>query len=265
MPLSVRAKIIYVIRERYLRNPTANSWMRRMVERGGTVTANGASMRLNSRFLLPLLVSLPFVLLASIVAASYERTPLTGRPRIVMLSASEEAELVSSILEVGTTRAGSRDWVTILRSVLDVGDEGVSPVTGRQILLGGEVLDERDWRVRWTDAVLRALEAGVPSLASESTTTLDDVLRPPPTKYPLKARPAHFAPVARSAEQPFGAGVDSPPLVADYDLLVIDRREANAFSFGFGPEAANGEGRRGVIVVYSGAPRVSLRPTQHRH
>ncbi|KAL8281147.1 hypothetical protein RQP46_006505 [Phenoliferia psychrophenolica] len=253
LPLSVRAKIIYVIRERYLQNPNANGWMRRMVERGGTVTANGASMRLNARVILPFLVSLPFLLLGGIIAASYERTPLTGRRRIILVSPAEEADLVQDILERGApmNHAGSHDWVTILRNVLDLGDEGVSPTTGRRILLGGEVLDERDWRVRWTDAVLRGLERGVPSLATNSSPTNEGILPPPPTKYPLRPRPAHFAPVSRSAEQPFGAAVDAP-LVADYDLLVIDRQEANAFSFGFGPEAADGEGSRGVIVVYSG-------------
>ncbi|KAK4701346.1 hypothetical protein P7C70_g4889, partial [Phenoliferia sp. Uapishka_3] len=247
LPLSVRAKVIYSIRERYLRNPTANEWMRRMIERGGKVTANGASMRLNSQYLLPFLLSLPFLLLGGIIAASYERTPVTGRPRIVMLSPAEEADLVSSILDVGaTTREGSRDWVTILRSVLDLGDEGISTTTGRRMLLGGEVLDGRDWRVRWTDAVLRALEAGVPSLASGKSETIDGVLPPPPTSYPLSPRAAPAMGVTSKL------GINAPLLVADYDLLVIDRKEANAFSFGFGPEAANGLGRRGVIVVYSG-------------
>ncbi|KAM0749017.1 hypothetical protein T439DRAFT_382101 [Meredithblackwellia eburnea MCA 4105] len=307
LPLSVRAKIIHALRERFIANPSSfaqDSWVRRMVERGGGATADSGwgMMKLNAKVLLPLLVALPFVLLGGIVVASFERTPITGRRRIVMLSPGEEVELVDSILSLTPagptsipssppphstaarqqpppqpqfhfqTTTQSRDWPSILRAVLSLPDEGVSPITGRRILLGGEVLDERDWRVRWTEAVLRALERGVEGLAargpshgsssshahSNSHDHDQGVLNPPPTRFPLRPRPSVLTTTATAATGAGGGLVDEESVGCEYDLLVIDRQEANAFSFGFGPDQVGGgtmgsaEGRRGVIVVYSG-------------
>lgn len=49
-------------------------------------------------------------------------------------------------------------------------------------------------------------------------------------------------------------------IVANYDLLVIDRDEPNAFSFGFGVDSAESVARdpraRGVVVVYTGEPQM---------
>lgn len=138
----------------------------------------------------------------------------------------------------------SRDWVTILQSVLGLANEGVSS-TGRRILLGGEVLNEQDWRCQWTKAILIALEAGIPILSGEITANgfSQNVLMPPETAYPLLARCGHGS---------------QGKLNVQYDLLIIDRAESNAFSFGFGPDEVTTEGgagqngKRGVIVVYSG-------------
>lgn len=170
-----------------------------------------------------------------------------------MLSPEEEAELVTSVLSVGgSPEPGSRDWVVILRNVLGVEDEGISPTTGRRIFLGGEVLDARDWRVRWTEAVLRALESGIQGLATRSPSsefTPEGVLSPPPNNFPLGPRPAHLG------ASPSGESIDdAQPFFAEYDLVVIDRQEPNAFSFGFGPDEPESSiaGRRGVVVVYTG-------------
>lgn len=43
-----------------------------------------------------------------------------------------------------------------------------------------------------------------------------------------------------------------------YDLLVVERPESNAFSFGFGPEGEGGTRSRGVIVLYTGEFLVPL-------
>ncbi|SCZ88692.1 BZ3500_MvSof-1268-A1-R1_Chr2-1g04575 [Microbotryum saponariae] len=242
-----------------------SSWASRIM------SSSGATGSFGTRYLAPLLAAIPIMLLGGIVLASLEQTPITGRWRMVMLSPAEEAELISSVL--GTSEDSNvqkRDWVGILRSVLELEDEGVSPTTGRRILLGGEVLDERDWRVRWADAVLRALEHGVPSLgigsleldsaASEDPT----LLQAPPTRYPLRPRSSpesasdmgwlgHLF-LGKHANQSQEDAPDAS-LNVGYDLIVIDRAEANAFSFGFAPEIASGSAssdRRGVIVVYAG-------------
>lgn len=269
LPLSARAKLIHVISTHYLSDPAnAKPWVKRIVEASGrTVSPTSAAGHFNARVILPLLIFLPFIFLSAVVVASFERTPVTGRLRILMLSPTEEADLVASILASGTlpptnpSASIQRDWVTILRNVLELGDEGRSSTTGRRLLLGGEVLDERDWRVRWTEAVLRALEVGLPILAQEESEGVGGVLQPPPTPYPLRARPTEMSVNKLGWE---GAtligkhleGHAEGKLGAEYDLLVIERDEANAFSFGFGPDeldsGVDSRGRRGVIVVYTG-------------
>ncbi|BGP48638.1 hypothetical protein JCM10450v2_004514 [Rhodotorula kratochvilovae] len=284
LPLSARSRIIHSLRERYLRDPSSLSsslFGRCALERhAGTLAApSGFLARWNALLGLPLLVLTPLVFLALVALASLERTPITGRWRIVMLSPAEEADLVRSVLAPSpasapavTPEGTSRDWVAILRRVLALPDEGTSADTHRRRLLGGEVLDPRDWRVRWAGAVLRALEQGGAAALSASAGAggPEGVLRPPPTAYPLEPRaeaasgawsdelllskPAH----AHAAHGAGGAG--AAPLRLEYDLLVVDRPDANAFSFGFGPDAARrgAEGeegtrpRRGVIVVYTG-------------
>ena len=99
------------------------------------------------------------------------------------------------------------------------------------------MLDGRDWRVRWTGAVLTALETSVSALGSSLTSQRTEELAPPPASSLLTARLG-------------GGPVESP---SSYDLLVVDRPDSNAFSFGFGPEGEGGRGVRGVIVVYTGS------------
>jgi len=271
LPLSLRGKFLYSIRERIRNDPKPSAWLQRIatcVAERGAETTNSNFSRFNAVFLAPALALLPFALLGVIVLASLERTPVTGRIRVLMVSPAEEAELVQGILAAGETETGpgQRDWVQILRTALELPDEGVSPVTGRRVLLGGEVLDERDWRVRWTKAVLSALEAGVPTLAYDGATTAGDgrdILHAPPTAYPLKSRTTSLTAAELGwkgrtmlAKHTEVEGGHRPSLAADYDLLVIDRAESNSFAFGFGPDeidaSPDSKGTRGVIVVYTG-------------
>ncbi|KAM0791585.1 hypothetical protein ACM66B_006029 [Microbotryomycetes sp. NB124-2] len=277
LPLSLRGKLLHSWRERYLRDPaSASNFLKKMFEgsRAPLALQGGSSWSsANARYVFPALLAAPLVLFGLIVAASIERTPVTGRLRVMMLSPQEEADLTSSILAVGqptrtATDDGARDWVTIIRSVLELPDEGVSPMTGRRILLGAEVLDGRDWRYRWTQAVLRKLEAGIPALALEHSSnggTMTDTLVPPPTKFPLKPRTT-----AMTAQEMgwkghllIGKGhegqrhaTDKLDLATEYELILLDSPEANAFSFGFGVDevdfGSDSKGRRGVVVVYTG-------------
>ncbi|KAK4048246.1 hypothetical protein OIO90_005865 [Microbotryomycetes sp. JL221] len=296
LPLSLRAKVIHVWRERYLRDPeNASSFLKRAF--GGTNSPIPTTLtptksnfyNANNSFIFPALLAAPFLLFAAIVVASLERTPITGRLRVMMLSPQEEADLTASILSVGdkpvigpsspqghtkiVTTTMARDWVTILRSVLELPDEGVSSTTGRRILLGGEVLDERDWRFRWTEAVLRKLEAGIPLLANDTIVkshskdpvrATESELIPPPTKYVLKPRATTMTAqelgwqgktiVGKHRHQHEHTNVNQ--LATEYELVVIDRAEPNAFSFGFSVDekdmGADSKGKRGVLVVYTG-------------
>ncbi|GAA6020870.1 hypothetical protein JCM11491_000013 [Sporobolomyces phaffii] len=288
LPLSVRAKAIFALRERYLKDPssltaTIFSRLASTYYSSSIAQPSGFLSRFNAWFGLPLLLLSPFLLLGLVGFASLERTPVTGRWRLVMLSPKEEEELVDGILSVGRTvhsattshvhsgesqavapEGTSLDWVAILRQVLNLADEGVDPETGRRMLLGGVVLDQRDWRVRWTEAVLRALEKGVvEGLTRDGAVAKGDgqALRPPPPKYLLEGRMAAGGGGAGwkdeliMAKHLEGKTPDlRVPLQVEYDILVIDRDENNAFSFGFAPETESiqEKGRRGVIVVYTG-------------
>ncbi|KAK4047154.1 hypothetical protein OIV83_005606 [Microbotryomycetes sp. JL201] len=273
LPLSLRGKLLHSWRERYLRDPaSASTFLKKLFEgsRAPLSAESGSNWSsANARYIFPALLAAPLVFFGLIVAASIERTPVTGRLRVIMLSPQEEADLTSSILAAGqrnqAARDDSRDWITIVRSVLELPDEGTSTMTGRRILLGAEVLDERDWRYRWTQAILRKLEAGIPTLAQEQSdsVTMADCLVPPPTRYPLKPRTT-----AMTAQQmgwkghlllgkgQEGYATEDANLTTEYELVLLDSPEANAFSFGFGVDhqdlGADSKGRRGVIVVYTG-------------
>ncbi|GAA5865711.1 hypothetical protein JCM8547_002755 [Rhodosporidiobolus lusitaniae] len=316
LPLSARSRIFHALRTRYASDPAslASTVLGRaaldrfspavLAQQGGWLARTNAAVGMPF-----LLLAAPVVLLGLVALASLERTPVTGRWRVVMLSPAEEADLVAGVLsssspssspttsplsshylsppsslspaDFTTAEGTSRDWVSILRRVLTLPDEGLSaPLSDgsvRRVLLGGEVLDQRDWRVRWAEAVLRALEKGGEVAlvgAGGGGTGAGGVPSPPPTGFPLEPRmngngegkQQGWKEELLLAKHLSTDGNDSPSSTAaegklkvEYDLLVIDRPDANAFSFGFGPDYAppgvegeSGGGRRGVIVLYTG-------------
>lgn len=205
-------------------------------------------------------LALPFVMLAAVLVASLERTPITGRWRLLLLNEKEEQDIVNRVFEVGATpvsepavaraQAGAagggvatgaaRDWLTIMRAVL--GEEDTPEGT----LLGGKVLDSRtDWRARLVEDILDKLETNLPNLAhvddsamlpSRAGATADGPntsILPPPLRYPLASsgRTVHLS--RRNS------------------VLVIERPESNAFSFGF--YGCVDEPQPGVIIVFTGA------------
>jgi len=186
-------------------------------------------------------LALPFVLLVAVLLVAIERTPITGRLRLLLLNQVEEQDIVNKVLEIGAIDStfgqqltapssnistGSRDWLSIMRTVL--GEENAPEGT----LLGGKVLPPSDWRTHLVEQVLSKLEHGIPALNFDKTvSTL--TIEPPPLSYPLhnSARCSHLQP--RNA------------------VLVIERPESNAFSFGF--YGAVDEPQPGVIIVFTGA------------
>ncbi|KAJ7475870.1 peptidase family M48-domain-containing protein [Mycena latifolia] len=179
---------------------------------------------------------IPGFLFWATIFASLERTPLTGRWRLIILSPEEEDEIAVQLAGPG--------WYQAVGEILS--QDG--PV---------QLIPSSDWRYGWVRDTLRELERTIPVLINEEEKCRDwpkgghdDTPLPPPADYPLRPRPRaseylrmvcesmckrHVSPVPHS--------IPGPP----YSLLVVDRPEAsNAFSYGFGPDGGGG------IVVYSG-------------
>ena len=174
--------------------------------------------------------------------ASLERTPISGRLRSMLLSESEERALRVALIG-SNAPVYPHDWLVILRQVLS--EEASPPDT----LLGGRVLDPQlDWRPNYVEATLRLIEAGIdPLYWRASEPQLLAGLRIPPVDYPLQLRPRP---------------VDNSPTSVRprYPVLVVDRPEANAFSFGFAPDGD--EVGPGCIVVFTGFLDSILGPSE---
>lgn len=197
-----------------------------------------------------------------------------------MLHPEEEEELIQASLNLGgdiTPRSDgdyakgfgggtSRDWIGILNNVFELEEGGFSVETGRRIFFGGEVLDGRDWRYRWTVAVWRNLEHAaarfaspspsisttfIPTSSSSLTTSPNSAARgglvAPPSEHPLRTRKAKEIVLEE------GDDGEDKELSIEYDVIVVQNDEFRAFVYGFAPEAKDNRGRRGVVVVYTGS------------
>lgn len=191
-----------------------------------------------TRFL-KIILLVPFVLFWGTIIASLERTPLTGRWRMIILSPEEESEVAAQLAGPG--------WYNAVGMIL--AEEGVT-----------SYVPPSDWRYKWVSETLRTLEGTIPILASEPEHYpdwfADDAGRngqpmPPPAEFPLlpRSRVSEYLKsfcqklTEQKSEEPGSHAIPGAP----YSLLVVDRPEVkNAFSYGFGPDGGGG------IVVYSG-------------
>ncbi|KAJ3567406.1 hypothetical protein NP233_g6385 [Leucocoprinus birnbaumii] len=191
-----------------------------------------------TRFLKVILL-VPLVLFWGTIVASLERTPLTGRWRMIILSPEEESEVAAQLAGPG--------WYNAIGTIL--AEEGVS-----------SYIPPSDWRYKWVSETLRILESTIPILASEPEHFpdwfADNADRngrpiPPPAEFPLlpRSRVSEYLKsfcqklTEQKSEEPGSHAIPGPP----YSLLVVDSPEVkNAFSYGFGPDGGGG------IVVYSG-------------
>ncbi|KAI0064769.1 hypothetical protein BV25DRAFT_1898392 [Artomyces pyxidatus] len=178
----------------------------------------------------------PFALFWAAVFASLERTPLTGRWRLILLSPEEEEDISNQL-------AGSGWYQAVGDIIAKDGPPRLVPPS--------------DWRYAWVRDTLRTLEGSIPTLGYERALEPvwlergpDDVPLPPPAEYPLRPRP-RASEYLRQLVSTFGTAsapaiphiIPGPP----YALIVVDDPEScNAFSYGFGPDGAGG------IVVFSG-------------
>ncbi|KAF9066640.1 hypothetical protein BDP27DRAFT_1330293 [Rhodocollybia butyracea] len=179
------------------------------------------------------LLAIPAVLFWLVMIASMERTPLTGRWRLIILSPEEEDDLAAQLAGQG--------WFNAVGDIL--AQDGPA-----------SFIPYNDWRYQWVLDTLRRLEATVPILMKETTECPEwltsDRPMPPPAEYPLTPRPRASEYLRYVCEKmcdrnapPVAHSIPGPP----YNLLLVERPDAlNAFSYGFGPDGGGG------IVVYSG-------------
>ncbi|KZT73703.1 hypothetical protein DAEQUDRAFT_721773 [Daedalea quercina L-15889] len=213
-----------------------HQWRERVVER----------LR-NSTRLFHFVLFTPIILFWLTIVASLERTPLTGRWRLILLSPDEEEDIAAQLAGAGWYRA--------------VGEILTQNGTPR-------LIDPSDWRYQWVLSTLRRLENVIPVLSHEEELRPDwidcgpdDIPQPPPAKYPLRPCPRacnyfrKFAEAARNRTAQTPAHIiPGPP----YSLLVVDEPDSsNAFSYGFGPDGGGG------IVVFSGFLEDVLRNNPH--
>jgi hypothetical protein len=179
-----------------------------------------------TRWILFTVVILPCLLLLGVYVAALERVPLTGRWRIILLTPEEEDKISSSL-------AGP-NWY---KSVINLLTTPESPAP--------TVLPINDWRWRWVEGVLRRLEQGAAAELKGIQTKISP--QPPPAHHPLKPRP-RVSCVLHSA-LPGGepsSGKEHLEIGPPYSLMLMEKEEGNAFSYGFGGKGAGG------IVVFTG-------------
>ncbi|KAJ7285004.1 peptidase family M48-domain-containing protein [Mycena rebaudengoi] len=179
---------------------------------------------------------IPGALFWATILASLERTPLTGRWRLIILSPEEEDEIAAQLSGPG--------WYQAVGEILS--QDGPA-----------QLIPPSDWRYGWVRDTLRQLERTIPVLINEQEICQNwhqgaagDTPLPPPADFPLRPRPRAAEYLRMFCEsmckrhvQPVPHSIPGPP----YSLLVVDKPEAsNAFSYGFGPDGGGG------IVVYSG-------------
>ncbi|KAF9514938.1 hypothetical protein BS47DRAFT_1372180 [Hydnum rufescens UP504] len=218
-------------------------WLRRAMRRPGVDDAyserrTDVLLRLSklNRWMTAM-IALPTVLLVLTFVASMERTPITGRWRVILLSPTEE-ETISNELS-------GNGWYSAVCDILtsQSEDQKTPPV----------LMPRTDWRWNWVDQTLRRLEAAVHLIHEGEQQNDSGVLLPPPSRYPLVPRP-------RASQLIHSIPPSGPP----YSLLIVENPERNAFSYGFGANGAGG------LVLYTGflddvlrkygAPQVSSNP-----
>ncbi|KAH9850262.1 peptidase family M48-domain-containing protein [Lenzites betulinus] len=190
----------------------------------------------HSTILFHILIFVPIIIFWATIIASLERTPLTGRWRIILLSPEEEEDIAAQLAGPG--------WYRAVGEILSA--DGAP-----------SIIPPSDWRLEWVRDTLHRLEGAIPVLAREAELCQHwvdcaptDVPLPPPAEYPLRPRPRASEYLRRFAEMTCARTVPPAPHVIagpPYSLLVIDKPDAsNAFSYGFGPDGGGG------IVVFSG-------------
>jgi hypothetical protein len=191
-----------------------------------------------ARGMMLFIFGLPVVLIMGVWIAALERTPLTGRWRLILLTPEEEDHISKTL--------SGQNWYKSVINLLTTSEAPAPPVVA---------LD--DWRWQWVASTLRQLEAVVVNEAAriESSGRIpipalqakDGIPTPPSTGYPIKPRPRMSSMIHSALPgSDKSSGQEHLELGPPYSLLLMDKSERNAFSYGFGGKGAGG------IVVFTG-------------
>lgn len=192
-----------------------------------------------SRIIVGLFLILPCVLLIGVYATALERVPFTGRWRIILLTPDEEDAISNSL--------SGTNWYQSVINLLTTPEAPAPPI-----------VPFTDWRWTWVEGVLRRLEkATIQAALADSDShsasqprywsDTHNEPRPPSSKYPLRPRPRVSSRLhsALPGGEP-SSGKEHLELGPPYSLMLMDKDERNAFSYGFGGKGAGG------VVVFTG-------------
>ncbi|WVO19309.1 uncharacterized protein IAS62_000588 [Cryptococcus decagattii] len=178
---------------------------------------------------------LPFLLICGAYVAGLERVPLTGRWRLILLTPEEEDAISTSL-------AGG-NWYRSVINLLTTPERPAPPI-----------LPTDDWRWAWVQSVLTRLETAaliecqlIPPEQKPHKEYDSPIPLPPPTYHPFKPRPR--ASSLLHSVLPGGepnTGREHLEVGPPYNIMLLQKDEQNAFSYGFGGKKAGG------IVVYTG-------------
>ncbi|GMK55502.1 hypothetical protein CspeluHIS016_0205580 [Cutaneotrichosporon spelunceum] len=189
-----------------------------------------------SRWVVTLLVFGPVLLLLGVWVTALERVPLTGRWRLILLTADEE-EAIAESLE-------GANWYKSVINLLSTSEKPAPPI-----------VPLNDWRWQWVQSTLRRLEVGVVAAVErhdggEMARPIDaheDSIWPPPSKYPLRPRTRASARLhARLPGSTKDAGSEDTEIGPPYNIMLMEAPDRNSFSYGFGGKSAGG------IVIFTG-------------
>ncbi len=173
---------------------------------------------------------------------------------MILLSPAEEESIAADL-------KGDRWYTTVMDVMAQASPDGRPPT----------VIPPSDWRFGWVEETLRRLERAVITLHNTNgyrvayqshlqASPSSSAIYPPPPDYPLLPRgratgrmhsvvPHSDYDHTDDVRQPTAHTHHIPPhtlLGPPYSLLIVNKDEPNAFSYGFGPEGSGG------IVLYSG-------------
>ncbi|WVQ99511.1 hypothetical protein IAU59_006647 [Kwoniella sp. CBS 9459] len=188
------------------------------------------------RWLIGLVFALPIMLLSAVYLAGMERAPLTGRWRLILLTPEEEDAISTSL--------AGQNWYKSVINLLTTAERPAPPF-----------VSQNDWRWAWVQSTLSRLEMGAlsdcqylpddqrpPKIISDSSVPV-----PPAPYHPLKPRPrvSSWLHSILPGGEP-NSGREHLEIGPPYNLILMDKDERNAFSYGFGGKRAGG------IVVFTG-------------
>ncbi|WVF71350.1 hypothetical protein IAT40_006154 [Kwoniella sp. CBS 6097] len=188
------------------------------------------------RWLIGLVFALPVLLLSAVYLAGLERAPLTGRWRLILLTPEEEDAISTSL--------AGQNWYRSVINLLTTPEKPAPPF-----------VPQNDWRWAWVQSTLSRLETGAlsdcqylpedqrpPKIINDSTVPV-----PPAPYHPLKPRPrvSSWLHSILPGGEP-NSGREHLEIGPPYNLILMEKDERNAFSYGFGGKRAGG------IVVFTG-------------